>query len=170
MLDSQAHSWNNSHPSTWTSARCVGLGSWKLSLLGLILLSATDLLCVITGKSFNLRWPQLGYLLQKGVVMLNYCQVFRNPWWEKSVFYSEISLTSLAFLSHLGGARRYYFSNLNNVSSIFHLYIHPLSQLHVKMPSCLKSWKYFYKLDSHGKHSSLAISKQGAQPAININL
>lgn len=34
--------------------------------------------CVITGKSFNLRWPQLTYLLQKGVVMLNYCQVFRN--------------------------------------------------------------------------------------------
>lgn len=169
MLDSQAHSWDSSCPSIWTSARCVGLGSWKLSLLGLILFSATDLLCVIMGKSFNLRCPQLGYLLQKGVVMLNYCQLFRNPWWGKNAF-SEIPLTFLASLSHLGGARRHYCSNFNNVASIFHPYIHPLSQLHVKMPSCLKPWKYFYKLDSHGKHSSLAINKQGTQPAININL
>lgn len=170
MLDSQLHSCSSSRPSIWTSARCGGPGSGKLSLLGLILLSATDLLCVIMGKSFNPGRPQLGYRLQKGVVVLNYCQLFRNPWWEKTAFYSEISLTFLAFLSHLGGARRYYFSNLNNVSSIFHLFIHPLSQLHVKMPSCLKSWKYFYKLDSRGKHSSLAINKQGTQPAININL
>lgn len=83
VLDSQVHSWYSSCPSIWMSARCVGLGSWKLSLLGLILFSATDLLCVIMGMSFNLRCPQLGYLLQKGVVTLNYCQLFRNPWWEK---------------------------------------------------------------------------------------
>lgn len=53
---------------------------------GLSSSSATDLLCVITGESFNLSWPQLTYLLQKGVVRLNYCQLFGDPGGKKVRF------------------------------------------------------------------------------------